>query len=405
MPEITVQHISKKFKLSETSNGGSTLRDKIVQTLKSPLDKLGKSNEKDFWALRDINFEVNKGDVVALIGKNGSGKSTLLKIISKIISPTEGRITIKGRVTSLLEVGTGFHPELTGRENIYLNSAIHRMSQKEIREKFQEIVEFSGIRKFLDTPVKFYSTGMYVRLAFAIAAHINSDILLIDEVLSVGDYEFQKKCLLKIENITKTEKRTIVFVSHNMEVVKNICNKAILLIDGTIAEIGIASEVVESYLTRFLEKKKCLLFDYNNAPGNDLFRIKSFKTIFGGNKQNATIGDPVDIEFVIWSLNDDNKNINLSMVLYNSDYCVLNSISPVINLEKGLYKFVCRIPDNLLNNGKYFAKIIISKNYSAVFSFEEMCIFELSDLREINWSGAWLGNVRPKLVWDVEKVS
>jgi lipopolysaccharide transport system ATP-binding protein len=405
MPEIIVQHISKKFTISGVPNGIGTLRDKIVQIASSRFGSLDKEKKKDFWALRDINFEVNKGDVVGLIGKNGSGKSTLLKIISKIISPTEGKIIIKGRVASLLEVGTGFHPELTGRENICLNSAIHRMPQKELREKFNQIIEFSGIEKFLDTPVKFYSTGMYVRLAFAIAIHLDSDILLIDEVLSVGDYEFQKKCLAKIDNITKVGGRTIIFVSHNLEEVKNICNKVVLLMDGTIAEIGNSEEVIKSYLEKFSEKRSHLKFNIDDAPGNDLFKIKSLKVIFPDGKQHATINDFVDIECNLWNLKNDNKNINFSMLLYNLNHCVLNSISPVMDLEKGEYRFTCRIPGNLLNSGKYLVKIVISKNFAAVFSLEEMCTFELSDLREINWYGTWPGSIRPKLAWEIKEIN
>jgi lipopolysaccharide transport system ATP-binding protein len=403
MPEITIKNISKKFRLTGAISPNITLRDQIVKLVKHPFKKSKQGIKNDFWALRNINLEINKGDVIGLIGKNGSGKSTLLKIISRIITPTEGRIIVRGKVTSLLEVGTGFHPELTGRENIFLNSAIYGMSNKEIKNKFQEIVDFSGIGKFLETPIKFYSSGMYVRLAFAIAIYLDSDILLIDEVLSVGDYEFQKKCLSKINNIAKDGKRTIIFVSHNLEEVKNICNKAVLLIDGAISEIGNPEDVVRNYLMKFSEKRNYLTFDFNNAPGNDLFKIKSLRVIFADNKQHATIIDSVNIECDFWNLIEDNQNINFSMLLYNSTHCVLNSISPVVNLKKGEYKFVCRIPGNLLNNGEYSAKIIISKNFSAIFALEEMCTFELSDSREINWFGIWPGSVRPKLAWEFKE--
>jgi lipopolysaccharide transport system ATP-binding protein len=402
MPEIIVKNISKKFKLTETGSN-ITLRDQIVKFFKRPFYNTKKETKNDFWALRDINFEVNKGDVVGLIGKNGAGKSTLLKIISRILLPTEGEIIIKGKVASLLEVGTGFHPELTGRENIFLNSSIYRMPKREIKEKFDEIVEFSGVSKFMNTPIKFYSNGMYMRLAFAVAAHIDSDILLIDEVLSVGDYEFQKKCLTKINNLTKDENRTIIFVSHNMEAIKKICKKTILLTNGRIEEYDSTDLVVKKYLRDDLYEKKGIVYDYKNAPGNHLIKIKSLLPVFKNNEIHATIADPVNIECKFWSLGDC-KNINLSLRIYNQELCVLNSISPIVNLKKGLYKFSCLIPGNLLNNGKYFIKMVFSQNFSVLYDYEEICSFILDDKREINWFGNWAGAVRPKLNWEIEAV-
>jgi lipopolysaccharide transport system ATP-binding protein len=209
----------------------------------------GKQQETEFWALRDINLEIKQGDVVGIIGKNGAGKSTLLKIISRITQPTTGRITIKGKVASILEVGTGMNRELTGRENIFINGAILGMKQAEIRKKFDEIVAFSGVEKFIDTPIKHYSSGMYVRLAFAIAAHLEPDILIIDEVLAVGDAEFQKKCLGKMEDISSSEGRTVLFVSHNMGAVRGLCKKAVLLANGKIESMGNVEEVISKYLS------------------------------------------------------------------------------------------------------------------------------------------------------------
>ena len=216
---------------------------------------MGIDTKEEFWALKDINFEVMKGEVVGIIGRNGAGKSTLLKILSQITPPTTGEIRIKGTVGSLLEVGTGFHPDLTGRENIFLNGSIIGMKKKEIIKKFDTIVEFAGIEKFLDTPVKYYSSGMYVRLAFSVTAHMEPDILIIDEVLAVGDAEFQQKCLDKMYEITKDEGRTILFVSHNIETIKQLCKKSVLLSKGTVEMFGDTQDVIDLYTKNELAEK------------------------------------------------------------------------------------------------------------------------------------------------------
>ncbi len=242
---IKVENISKRYEIGETSNF-VTLRDKLIE-LPSRIFK-GPKRTKTFWALKDVSFEVRRGEVVGIIGKNGAGKSTLLKVLARITEPTSGRITMHGRVASMLEVGTGFNPELTGRENIYLNGAIIGMARKEIDAKFADIVEFSGIGKFLDTPVKHYSSGMYVRLAFAVSAHLDSDILLVDEVLAVGDAEFQKKCLSKMTSLSN-EGRTIVYVSHNLPSIAALCNQAIYMQDGKIVTIGEPNEILKRYYT------------------------------------------------------------------------------------------------------------------------------------------------------------
>lgn len=253
---IEVKNIGKRYNITHHKGGYVALRDVLTNIFKNPFSFLktkakgimGIDTKETFWALSDVRFEIKKGEVVGIIGRNGAGKSTLLKILSQITPPTTGEIRIIGTVGSLLEVGTGFHPELTGRENIFLNGAILGMKKREIEEKFDEIVDFAGIEKFIDTPVKYYSSGMYVRLAFSVAAHMDPDILVIDEVLAVGDAEFQKKCLGKMEDITKKEGRTILFVSHNMAAVKQLCKKSILLAKGKIKMIGETSKVIESYL-------------------------------------------------------------------------------------------------------------------------------------------------------------
>lgn len=249
---IEVKNLEKKYTVGEQQRYVA-LRDVISAATQRVLQVLKKSesardvHKNEFWALQDINFEVKKGEVLGIIGRNGAGKSTLLKILSQITPPTTGEIRLRGRVGSLLEVGTGFHPELTGRENIYLNGAILGMRKKEIEKKFDEIVAFSGIDKFLDTPVKRYSSGMYVRLAFAVAAHMEPDILIVDEVLAVGDTEFQKKCLGKMDEITKNQNRTILFVSHNLEAVKNLCTRSIVLDKGRIVFEGDTHDALQAY--------------------------------------------------------------------------------------------------------------------------------------------------------------
>ncbi len=251
-PIIEVKNLSKEYILTHNAQPYYTLRDSLMNFVKKPLEfffaKNSSSKKEKFMALKDINFSVMPGEVIGIIGRNGAGKSTLLKILSQITPPTSGSIHLRGRVASLLEVGTGFHPELTGRENIYLNGAILGMTQKEIKSKFNEIVEFAGIEKFLDTPVKRYSSGMYVRLAFAVAAHLEPEILIVDEVLAVGDAEFQKKCLGKMGDIAKQDGRTVLFVSHNMAAIQQLCTKGILLNNGEIVFTGDADSVVNHYL-------------------------------------------------------------------------------------------------------------------------------------------------------------
>ncbi len=264
-PIIQVKNVSKRYELRHQPGTYSSLRDDLASFFKKGFQK-----SEEFWALKDVSFEVRAGEVLGIIGRNGAGKSTLLKILSRITPPTTGEVKLRGRVGSLLEVGTGFHPELSGRENIFLNGAILGMTRKEIQKKFDEIVEFSGISKFLDTPVKFYSSGMYVRLAFAVAAHLETDILLVDEVLAVGDAEFQKKCLGKMEEVTQKQGRTILFVSHNMGAVQSLCHRAVLLDQGTIVYDGDAYESVNRYLNNGDGTR---LKDRNDRRGSGLIRF------------------------------------------------------------------------------------------------------------------------------------
>ncbi len=271
-PVIEIRNLSKQYTIGERASYGN-LREEIVKTLTSPFRRLtshssqNTHDENKIWALKDVSFEVNEGEVIGIIGRNGAGKSTLLKILSRITEPTEGEVRMRGRVGSLLEVGTGFHPELTGRENIFLNGALLGMSRQEISAKFDEIVAFAEIEKFLDTPVKRYSSGMYVRLAFAVAAHLEPEILVIDEVLAVGDAQFQKKCLGKMGDIAKGG-RTVLFVSHNMEAVQRLCNRAILLENGSPIKEGNVVPVIDTYLENMREQvENDNLYNLSRRPG------------------------------------------------------------------------------------------------------------------------------------------
>ncbi|MGN6530518.1 MAG: ABC transporter ATP-binding protein [Ginsengibacter sp.] len=255
---IKVENLSKSYILKHSGEGYISLRETITKKVQKAFQQTKKivatnniekaPRKEEFWALHDVTFEAQQGDRIGIIGRNGAGKSTLLKLLSRITEPTSGRISTKGRIASLLEVGTGFHPELTGRENIYLNGALLGMHRAEIKKKFDEIVNFSEVEKFLDTPVKRYSSGMYVRLAFAVAAHLESEILIVDEVLAVGDLQFQKKCLGKMEDVSQSEGRTVLFVSHNMGTINQLCNKSILLKSGKITDIGQTPDIVRKYM-------------------------------------------------------------------------------------------------------------------------------------------------------------
>src|SRR3989344_710534 len=284
-PIIEIKNIGKRYTISHRQGGYVALRDVLTNIARSPFrfakskarQMIGAETKEEFWALKDINFTVEQGEVVGIIGANGAGKSTLLKILSKITPPTEGEIILRGNVASLLEVGTGFHPELTGRENIFLNGAILGMPKKEITRKFDDIVAFSGVEKFIDTPVKRYSSGMYVRLAFSVAAHMEPDILVVDEVLAVGDAEFQKKCLGKMDEVTKTGGRTVLFVSHNMSAIQSLCKRAVLLEAGRIKAIGKTADVIGIYLKNNpLSQEGAMLRGRKDRKGKGNVKLVSF---------------------------------------------------------------------------------------------------------------------------------
>ncbi len=296
-PIITVEHLSKRYIIGHQASHGDGLRHVLEQAFRSPWRMLRRAaerlsqQEEEFWALRDVSLDIQAGEVVGFIGRNGAGKSTVLKILSRITEPTEGRVRIRGRTASLLEVGTGFHPELTGRENIFLNGAVLGMSRAEIARKFDEIVAFAEVERFLDTPVKRYSSGMYVRLAFAVAAHLEPDILLVDEVLAVGDAAFQKKCLDKMDAVGHTG-RTVLFVSHNMQAVTRLCQRCVLLDRGTVRLDGPSHRVAAAYLSSGVGTTAVREWpDLSSAPGDDVVRLCAVRV----RSEEGELIDTVDI--------------------------------------------------------------------------------------------------------------
>jgi lipopolysaccharide transport system ATP-binding protein len=349
-----------------------TLQESLIQAVKTPLRGLfnPKSSLKvtdTIWALKDVSFEVKKGDVVGIIGRNGAGKSTLLKVLSHITEPTKGRVRLHGRVGSLLEVGTGFHPELTGRENIYLNGSILGMKRAEINQKFDEIVAFADVEKFLETPVKRYSSGMYVRLAFSVAAHLQPEILLVDEVLAVGDTEFQKKCLGKLGDVAN-EGRTVIFVSHNMGAIETLCKQGILLANGQISCIGDIHKVISTYIqNNFIEQKQPFL--NCNRSGNGKIRITGFHLEDPDGKiiTHAVSGSPVVFAIGYESNGEKCSNVSVGISLHQSNdgnifvyYSHFSNITFSNLPEKG--EFHCLIPQCPLAPGDFLVKFRIVDN-------------------------------------------
>jgi lipopolysaccharide transport system ATP-binding protein len=367
---IRVEHLSKRYRLGLKEKQSETLIGQISQALRSPwnnlkrlreLNKFGQEDDSVFWALKDISFEVNEGEVLGIIGKNGAGKSTLLKILSQITEPTSGKIEIHGRVASLLEVGTGFHPELSGRENIYMNGTILGMTRKEIDSKLDEIIDFSGVEKFIDTPVKFYSSGMKVRLGFSVAAHLDPEILIIDEVLAVGDFEFQAKCLGKMESVSRDQGRTVIFVSHNLKAIKNICSRCISLEKGILKDNGDVNYILKNYL-----------YSFNNynvyAPDeNDLAWVKSvFVSSF--NSEEIISGCGLNIELII-AVETQLTHFVAAICIYgNEDEVITTSWQEPISVFKGQYKFVFQNDYLIFSEGDFYLSIgLTSKQDQIVY--------------------------------------
>jgi len=416
-PVIEVEGISKCYRLGVI--GATSLRETFSAWM-GRLRRGGDSGaERDFWALRDISFTVQPGDVVGIIGRNGAGKSTLLKILSRITEPTAGRAVLRGRVASLLEVGTGFHPELTGRENIFLNGAILGMARAETRRKFDEIVAFAEVGAFIDTPVKRYSSGMYVRLAFAVAAHLDPEILIVDEVLAVGDAQFQKKCLGKMGDVRK-DGTTILIVSHNIAVINNLCNRAVLLDAGRVEADGPAAEVSQRYLSGSQNSSgQAVWVDPSKAPGNERVRLHSVRILQEGTEgptAEVDITREVLIEISYWNLKAGELLYAAIWLRDHQGTFVLASDSHRhVSLNDdawqdrphpaGLFRSVCTIPGNFLNEGLYSVSAIVGSGAADTQVLEDYAVsFHVHDSGEMRkaYYGEWLGTVRPKLAWSTE---
>jgi len=411
---VSVENIGKQYKIFAEVNRYMTLREQIVNTIKSPIRTLlNPTGSETFWALRNISFDVDRGMVLGIIGKNGAGKSTLLKVLSRVVEPTEGKAEIRGRVGSLLEVGTGFHPELTGRENIYLNGAILGMKKADIDRKFDEIVAFSEIEQFLDTPVKRYSSGMYMRLAFSVSAHLEPEILIVDEVLAVGDAEFQKKCLGKMSDVAGGG-RTVLFVSHNMSAVLRLTQECIILEHGKMVKRAPSQEAVDYYLSNDYEQGGERRWRADELPDTRPFRPISLKVL---NPQHIVSDslrsvEPITIEFeyeVDSPIQGLRTGIYLStargeFVFTSFDTDEEGRFNAHSERKSGHYISRCTIPANMLNEGRY----VIGVNAS-IFKIKSFFTDQNAVVMNINPSGApgmqWIetrqGVIRPALEWEI----
>jgi lipopolysaccharide transport system ATP-binding protein len=414
MAVIEVKGVSKRYRKGQA--GYRTLREDIYD-LSSKLIRLGKGDDSGFiWALRDVSFEVSKGERVGIIGRNGSGKTTMLRLLAGITKPTQGTISLQGRMGVLIELMAGFHPELTGRENVYLNGAIMGLSRKEIQGKFDEIVSFAELEEFIDTPIKRYSSGMHVRLGFAVAAHLEPDILLVDEVLAVGDAAFQKKCLGKMGEVTH-EGRTVLFVSHNMLAVQGLCPRTIWLQDGKLVADDQTDRVISKYLDTGSSGVTANTWDdVNTAPGNDKVRLHAARVrpLDGSSSDPITVQTPFVMEFEYWNL-EPGAHLNLSLLLYNEQGIVVFNTGPVNEpvwhgkpFPKGLFRSACLVPGSLLNDGTYRVELLVVRDQSVIiYQHDSVLTFSVNEAletREGAWYGKWPGAVRPNLDWTTDLI-
>jgi lipopolysaccharide transport system ATP-binding protein len=417
---IEAHELSKRYRLGQMQAAYGTLRDSMSRVAARLASRHEEHEPQEIWALRDVSFRVREGEVLGVIGRNGAGKSTLLKILTRITAPTSGSAVIRGRVGSLLEVGTGFSGELTGRENVFLNGSILGMKRREIQRKMGDIVEFSGIEKFIDTPVKRYSSGMYVRLAFSVAAHLEPEILLVDEVLAVGDAEFQQRCLGRMEDFSGTG-RTVLFVSHNMQTINQLCDRVIWLDEGGIAEHGDPSKVVTDYLhsTSYASGADISWPDDETAPGDDLARLLAVRAVDenGNTKEAVDARDPIGIEIRYRVLRAGppvfakiRVRDRRSDVAFNAMDIASHSQS---SSEPGSYTSTAWIPGNLLNEGTTTADVAICtlrspKLHQRAARYEAVLftVFDPGDGDSARgrFTGQLSGVVRPLLEWSVERV-
>ena len=421
-PVISVENLSKKYIIGHQKQSHTNLREVLADGARRFTDKLthpfatpaDDPTHEEFWALKDVSFDIRQGDRVGIIGRNGAGKSTLLKILSRITEPTSGRISIKGRVASLLEVGTGFHPELSGRENIFLNGAILGMSKVEIKSRFEEIVAFAEVEKFLDTPVKRYSSGMYVRLAFAVAAHLEPEILIVDEVLAVGDAQFQKKCIGKMEEVGN-EGRTVIFVSHSMPTVTSLCSRAILLESGKVVKDGLTSAVVMHYYTS--GQSSPANADFSRAHVGDTYVRLLQGEIKNGRGEvalEANIYEPVTVEMTFEVFQDNGPLLipNFHFYTAGGECAFVSHDTRKHSFKKGIYVSRCSVPSNFLNEGSYFIGLAITSFDAGivVHFYEKNCLsFNVVDPHEgvitrPDHAIPIPGVVRPYLDWELKKL-
>lgn len=406
---IQVEDLGKLYRLGEIGTG--TLSNDLnrwwaqLRGKEDPFAKIGETNDRatkgqsDFvWSLKDVNFEVKQGEVLGIIGRNGAGKSTLLKILSKVTAPTMGRVKVKGRIASLLEVGTGFHPELTGRENIFLNGAILGMTRTEIRSKFDEIVDFSGVERYIDTPVKRYSSGMYVRLAFAVAAFLEPEILIIDEVLAVGDAEFQKKCLGRMKDVSVNDGRTVLFVSHNLEAVQNLCNKAIVMSQGSIIYSGNPQDTISRYISQFTTQISTKRWLEGDAPGNSkaLLLQAKVRNLATDSNLHFYTKDGFKFYFNIKLLDYGAQELDVTYHLIDERGILVTVSSSVFTNETfqfggGYLDVYTEFPGNILEQGVYtVAKLFLVKNRNFVLAqWTDILTFEVMPSAQggLGWQG------------------
>ncbi len=415
---ISVRGLSKAYTIARNTEKHSTMGEAMLHRFKKPLQR---AETETFWALKDLDFDIKKGDVVGIIGRNGAGKSTLLKILSQITEPTTGEIRLYGRVGSLLEVGTGFHPELTGRENIFLNGAILGMRKAEIQREFDAIVEFAEVERFLDTPVKRYSSGMYVRLAFAVSAHLSSDILIVDEVLAVGDANFQKKCLNKMHDVAEGQGRSVLFVSHNMGSLASLCSRAILLTQGRVHSQGLTPDVIQEYIALGREEAGERVWNSpQDAPGNEKVRLHAVRIVSKGEATvDVDIDSEVEVQIDFWNLKAG-AEISASVHLLTSSGIEILATGnlPSANLISddwfgkpyplGLYRSTCILPANFLNDGTYSISAFLLTNVSNIEMIaREVVSFKAHDTGSMRdeYSGSWLGAIRPRLAWQTQNLA
>ncbi|MBL8830531.1 MAG: ABC transporter ATP-binding protein [Planctomycetaceae bacterium] len=412
---IAVERLGKRFRLgprATTDRFTERLQTACLNTVRRPWQWLRGSSRPtapttahrdEYWALDDISFEVRQGEALGIVGRNGAGKSTLLKILTRITEPTRGRFGIRGRVASLLEVGTGFHPDLTGRENIYLSGAFLGMSRQEIRRRFDEIVAFAEIDAFIDTSVKRYSSGMYTRLGFAVAAHLESEVLIVDEVLAVGDAAFQKKCLGKMQD-TAQQGRTVLFVSHNMLAVQTLCSRAIWLDGGSLRADDTPAAIQQTYqrATDSAAPSSHLL----SASADGLVRVRSASARPIPINAALTVQSPVEI-VVDYDIIDQPRRLHVCLYVFDSTgACAFCTFSEPSTHPPGHVRATCTIPGNLLNAGTYAIDVqIVEQGTTVIVGIRHAIVFDVLDAdRTTSWLGTWSGAVRPACVWQVSSL-